>query len=390
VWSFELGGFSYWSALCYENGRVFALNGDGLLGAFDGASGALIWSRQVSGLTFYSAPTVFQGVIYIGGSGSGGTSSAVSADTGNVLWTATVPVGSNTTPAVTTDGVYLSYGCVNVNKLNPADGSLIWRNYINMGCSGVAGRAPVLYNGLVYARTPGSNSDWTYYSQTGGLAGDFISKSAPAFSGNMGFFLNGPPQFGSYGTLQGRNINNNVVYWSFTGDGFLQSSVIVVNDYVYVGSNAGKLFAVEATSGHQVWSTTAGTSIPYVDEWHSSQPLTGFAAGEGILVVPTKTTLVAYESDNSPTITWDNRVPAANVYGWNNTPVQLPFTPVAHPSGLAFANPESPLQFNSEGANQTQQVFVTDQLGNSATLTSPVVKIDLTAPVTNSAVSGTY
>lgn len=389
VWSFELGGFSYWSALCYENGRVFALNGDGILGAIDGATGTLIWWRQVSGTSFYSAPTVFQGVIYIGGSGSGGTSSAVSADTGNVLWTATVPVGSNTTAAVSTDGVYLSYGCVNVNKLNPANGSLIWRNYINMGCSGVAGRAAALYNGRVYARTPGSNSDWIYDSQTGALAGDFISKSTPAFSGSMGFFLNGPPQFGSYGTLQGRNINSNQVYWSFSGDGFLQSAVLVVNDYVYVGSNSGKLYAVNATSGQQVWSTTAGTSIPYVDEWHSTQPLTGFAAGEGILVVPTATTLVAYEPDNSPTITWGSPIPAPNSFGWNNTLVQLPFTPSARPSGTAFANPASPLWFGSEGANQTQQVFVTDQVGNSATLTSPAVKIDWTAPVTTSAISGT-
>jgi len=389
VWSFELGGFSYWSALCYENGRVFALNGDGILGAIDGATGTLIWWRQVSGLTFYSAPTVYQGVIYIGGSGSGGTSSAISADTGNVLWTATVPAGSNTTAAVSADGVYLSYGCVNVNKLNPANGSLIWRNYINMGCSGVAGRAAVLYNGRVYARTPGSNSDWIYDSQTGGLAGSFISTSAPAFSGNMGFFLNGPPYSGTYGTLEGRNINNNLVYWSFSGDGFLQSAVLVVNDYVYVGSNTGKLFAVEATSGHQVWSTTAGTSIPRVDESTSSLPLTGFAAGEGILVVPTATTLVAYEPDNSPTITWGSPIPAPNSFGWNNTLVQLPFTPVARPSGTAFANPASPLWFSSEGANQTQQVFVTDQVGNSATLTSPAVKIDWTAPVTTSAISGT-
>lgn len=387
VWSYELGGPYYWSALCYENGRVFAMTGGGLLRAFDGVSGAVIWSRQLSGTSFTSAPTVFQGVVYTGGQGSGGMVYAVSADTGNLLWTATVSAGGNSSPAVTTDGVYLSYSCINVNKLNPANGSQIWRNYV--ACGSGTGRAPVLYNGRVYARSPGSNSDWIYNSQTGGIFDTFISKSAPAFSGNRGFFLNGPPYLGSYGTLEGRDVNSNLVLWSFSGDGSLQSSVIVVNDYVYVGSNSGKLFAVEAATGHQVWSTTAGTSIPYVDEFNSSQPLTGFAAGEGILVVPTKTTLVAYEPDNTPTITWGNPTPAKNGYGWNNTPVQLPFTAVAHPSGIAFANPESPLQFNSEGDNQTQQVTVIDQMGHSATLTSPVVKIDLTTPVTNSAVAGT-
>lgn len=389
LWSYELGGPYSWSALCYENGRVFALIGDGLLRAFDGASGALIWSRQLPGqYSFNSPPTVFQGVVYAGGSGNGGTAYAVSADTGNVLWTAPVSNAGNSSPAVTADGVYLSYACINVYKLNPANGSVIWRNYV--ACGSGNGRVPVLYNNRLYVRSPGSNTDWIYDSQTGGTFDTFMSKSAPAFSGSNGFFLNGPMSFGSYGTLEGRDLNSNLVLWTFAGDGFLQSSMLVVNDYVYVGSNSGKLFAVEAATGHQVWSTTAGTSIPYVDELNPSQPLTGFAAGEGILVVPTRTTLVAYDSDNAPTITWDNPTPAANVYGWNNTPVQLFFTAVAHPSGMAFSTPGSPLQFNSEGINQTQQVTVSDQVGNSATFTSPAVKIDWTAPVTNSAVSGTY
>lgn len=389
LWSaiLNFGGPNFWSALCYENGRVFVLTRDGRLAAFDGATGSVIWSRPLPGqFSFTSPPTVFQGVVYVGGSGNGGTAYAVSADTGNVLWSVPLANAGSSSPAVTTEGVYLSYYCVNVYKLNPSDGSQIWRNYV--ACGNGSGWVPVLYNGWVYARSPGSNTDWIYNSQTGGLVGAFISKSAPAFSGNMGFFLNGPRTFGSYGTLEGHDVNRNLI-WSFTGDGALQSGLLVVNDYVYVGSNTGKLFAVEAATGHQVWSTTAGTSIPYVDEVSSSQPITGFAAGEGILVVPTSTTLVAYESDNSPTITWGSPIPAPNSFGWNNTSVQLPFTAVAHPSGTAFSNPESPLQFNSEGANQTQQVSVIDQVGQTATLTSPAVKIDLTAPVTTSAVAGT-
>ena len=386
LWSYSLGGSFYWSAICYENGRVFALNFSGLLRAIDGDNGTVIWSQQLPGLTFTSAPTVFQGVVYAASGANGGNVSAVSADTGNILWTAPVMAGASISPAVTADGVYLSYICGNLYKLNPANGSIIWRK--NPLCSGSGGETPVLYNGRLYVRDPGSNSDWIYDSQTGGLVDTFISMSAPVFSGNKGFFLNAPPQTG-YGTLEGRDVNTNLVHWTFAGDGTLQSSMLVVNDYVYVGANSGKLYALEASTGHLVWSTTAGTSIPYVDERSSSQPLTGFAAGEGILVVPTKTTLVAYESDNSPTITWDSPIPAPNFLGWNNTPVELSFTAVAHPSGVAFATPESPLQFNAEGDNQTQQVTVTDEVGNTATLTSPVVRIDLTAPVTTSAVAGT-
>src|SRR6185369_9487597 len=272
----------------------------------------------------------------------------------------------------------------------PADGSIIWHR--NSVCSGSGGETPVLYNGRLYVRDPGSNADWIYDSQTGGLAGVFYSTSAPVFSGTKKFVLN-PLQHGGgsiYGTLEAQDvINDELVYWRFDGDGFLQSSMLVVNDYVYVGSNSGKLYAVAASNGHLGWSTTAGTSIPKVDERSTSQPLTGFAAGEGILVVPTATTLVAYEPDPTPTITWNTPSPAPNGVGWNNTPVQLPFTVVAHSPSATFSDPASPLLFNAEGNNQTQQVTVSNEQGDTATLTSPIVRIDLTAPVTTSAVAGT-
>ncbi|HYW71101.1 MAG TPA: PQQ-binding-like beta-propeller repeat protein, partial [Pyrinomonadaceae bacterium] len=271
-------------------------------------------------------------------------------------------------------------------KLNPADGSLIWR--YNPGCSGGGGKTPALYNGRLYVRD--SSPDYIFDSQTGGMAGSFISKSVPAFSGNLGFFLNGPKYFGAYGTLEARDVGTNIVQWSFAGDGFLNSSVIVVNGFVYVGSDHGKLYALDAATGHQVWSGTAGTSIPYVDEQNVSQPLTGFAAGEGIIVIPTRTTLVAYEGDHTPTMSWDFHAPAANADGWNNTSVKLYFTPHAHPSGSLAYTPGGPLVFNAEGSNQTQQVNVTDTTHNTtATFTSPVVNIDLTKPVTTETLSDT-
>ncbi len=380
-----LTGTYYWSALCYENGRVFALNYDGSLKAFDAANGNLIWTRQLPGqYSFSSAPTVYQGVIYTGGAGSGGTVYAVSADTGNVLWTASVMNGDMSSPAVTSDGLYVSYSCPNVYKLNPATGALIWR--YSTGCSGGGGKTPAFYNGRLYVRD--YNPDYIFNAQTGAQAGNFISKSIPTFSGQMGFFLNGPKYFGSSGTLEGRDLNSNSVMWSFAGDGYLQSGMLVVNDYVYVGSDRGKLYAVEVATGQQVWSTNVGVGIPYVDEHNVSQPLTGFAAGEGILVIPTKTTLVAYEGDNTaPNLTWGSQTPAANAAGWNNTPVDIPFTPF-DPSGVATSNPENPLHFYTEGANQTQQVTVTDTAGNSNTFTSPAVNIDLTAPSTSAGLSG--
>jgi len=345
IWSFDLGGNSQWSGACYENGRVFAVNGSGLLRAFDAATGSVIWSVQLPGQFVFSAPpTVSNGVIYTSGAGSGGTVYAVNASSGAVLWTRQVANGDKSSPAVTADGVYVSYTCPNVYKLNPTTGSLIWQ--FSTGCSGGGGKTPALYNGRLYVR---DFSDVILDSQTGTVVGNYNAKNTPAFSGTRGFFLNGPHSFGSFGTLQARDVNTNSVLWSFAGDGTLQSAVLAVNNYVYVGSSQGRLYAVDAATGQQVCVTNAGTSIPYVDEQNTSQPLTSFAAGEGLLVVPTSTTLVAYEGDTTPpTLTFGAQSPAPNSAGWNNTPVDLSFTTADDLSGVQSSNPASPLHFTAE------------------------------------------
>lgn len=381
VWSSNLGGTFPWSAACYENGRVFAINGNGLLRAFDGATGNMIWSVQFIQSVYNAPPTVSQGVVYVSGELK---VHAIDANTGAVLWSSSVINGDTSSPAVASDGVYVSYSCPNVYKLDPATGAKIW--HYAPGCSGGGGKTPALYNGRLYVR---DFSDVIFDSQTGTIIGSFNAKNTPAFSGARGFFLDGPHGFGSFGTLRARDVNTNSVLWSFAGDGTLQSAVLVVNDYVYVGSAQGKLYAVNAATGQQVWVTTAGSSIPYVDEHNVSQPTTSFAAAEGLLVVPTSTTLVAYEGDTTPpTLTFGDLTPAPNAAGWNNTPVDLSFTTADDLSGVQSAEPGSPLHFGSEGANQTQQVTVTDKVGNTATFTSPAVHIDLTAPATQIQVPG--
>ena len=385
IWSFVLDTSFSWSAACYENGRVFAVNRGGLLRAFDGATGAVIWSVQLPNQFLFSAPpSVREGVIYLSGAGSGGTLYAVNADSGALIWTRSVINGDRSSPAVSSDGVYVSYACPNVYKFNPTTGAQIW--FSTTGCSGGGGKTPALYNDRLYVR---DFSDTIYDAATGAIIGSFNAKNTPAFSGDKGFFLNGPHSFGTFGVLEARDVNTNAVLWTFAGDGFLQSAVLVVNNYVYVGSAQGKLYAVDATTGQQVWVTTAGTSIPFVDEQNLSQPLTSFAAGEGILVVPTSTTLVAYDSDATPpTLTFANPTPAPNAAGWNNTPVNLSFTTADDLSGVQSANPASPLHFASEGANQTQDVTVTDRAGNSATFTSPAINIDLTPPSSTAVIPG--
>lgn len=382
LWAFNLGGFSFWGAACYENGNVFALNGSGLLRSFDGDTGNLNWSVQLPGQSSFSAPpTVFQGVIYASGSGFGGTVYAVNANSGAVLWTTPVTSGDKSSPAVTSDGVYVSYTGPNVYKLNPATGAQLW-NY--PGGSGVGGKTPALYNGRLYVRDSSEfNPDIILDSETGTTLGNFIARNTPVFSDNRAFFLDGSFLFA-------RDLTTDSFLWFFTGDGFLQSALLVVNNYVYVGSAQGNLYALDAATGQQVWTTNTGVSIPVVDEETSSQPLTGFAAAEGLLVVPTSTTLVAYEGDSVPPTTSASFSGTAGTNGWYRSAVQVSLSATDDFSGVQ----NSFYRING-GATQTYagtfllsilgqhtvEYWSVDNVNNTEVTHSQLVKIDNAAPV---------
>ena len=112
---------------------------------------------------------------------------------------------------------------------------------------------------------------------------------APAFSGQTGFFVVG-------GVLHAADAATpDVALWTFTGDGSrLTSAPIVVNGFVYVGAESGKVYAVDPATGEAVWSGDTGREITGPDEQNVSSPLTGLSAGQGVLLVPASGRLVAY------------------------------------------------------------------------------------------------
>jgi outer membrane protein assembly factor BamB len=281
----DLGGSFNWSNAAYDAGRVFAVNYDGVLRAFDAASGALLWSTQLPDQhAFFSPPTASGGVVYTAGSGTGTTLYAVDEQDGIVNWSALLFSGNNnSSPAVTSTGVFVSIG--DLYAFSPQDGSLIWTQ------SG-APATPVVIGGRLYvgdSLTP----KLMYDAPTGALLGTFPKGPPPAFSGSTGFFLGGSVDAGF--TLEARDANNGIARWSFTGDGTLISAPITVNGYVYIGSRSGKLYALDASTGANVWTGNIGAAVQFTDS-PVSRPHTGIGAGDGLVVVPASTLLVAYQS----------------------------------------------------------------------------------------------
>jgi outer membrane protein assembly factor BamB len=296
VWSADVGNCCFANA-AYDSGKVFVVNNDGLMKAFDAAAGTPLWSVNLPGQSsFTSPPTASNGIVFTGGAGSGGTAYAVDETNGAVLWTMPVENGDHSSPAVIEGNVYVSYACPQAYGFNTATGQQLW--HYESCCEGGGGKTPVVHDGQVYVRdsfcTPGSLG-LVLDAGTGTKTGEFNSDVPPAFIGDLAVYLQS-------GTLRGVDLPSAQVVWSFAGDGGLQSAPLIVNETIYIGSSFGTLFGLN-TSGEQIWSTQVGSTIPAPDEQNQTVT-TGLGAGDGLLIVPADTILVAYGAPNtSPTPT---------------------------------------------------------------------------------------
>jgi len=292
IWSADVGGTYFFANAAYDSGKVFVVNFDGLMKAFDAATGTLLWSVSLPNqYAFTSPPTAANGIVFTGGSGSGGTLYAVDETNGAVLWMMPVENGDHSSPAVVAGNVFVSYACPQAYAFSTASGQQLW-NYPSAcqnGCEGGGGSTPVVHAAQVYVRdsfctqTNGVVLD----ASTGAMTGGFDSDRPPAFVGNLALFLQS-------GTLRGVDVPSGQVLWSFAGDGGLTSAPVVVNQTIYIGSDSGTLYGLN-TSGQQIWSTQVGAAIPAPDEQNAFLT-TGLGAGDGLLIVPAGSVLAAYEN----------------------------------------------------------------------------------------------
>ncbi len=216
---------------------------------------------------------------------------ALTESSGDVAWAGGAGFSN---PAVTLDGVYLAPVCFTLDT-RPATGESIW--VTNGGCaSGGGGSTPVVSGGVVYApftESTGAMRGTRFDAQTGMVLGNYSADVLPAVDGQTGYFLQG-------GTLSAIALSTNTVNWTFTGDGQLTTSPILVNQYVFVGSSSGNVYGLDTTTGQVVWQTNVGATIPPGSNGGSRTPASGLSAGDGLLVIPAGTKLIAYTLSTNP------------------------------------------------------------------------------------------
>jgi outer membrane protein assembly factor BamB len=281
-WSAKLGGLFAFSALAYDNGRIFAVNDLNHLFAFAAGTGHRSWSVRLPGQLYSSAPpTAYDGVAYVSGVESAGTLYAVREATGAIDWTATVENGDESSPAVDASGVYVSYACQQDYRFS-LSGQLVWHH--TTSCEGGGGSTAAMADHSLYARGSG-DAPVILSKSSGDQVGTFTSQTAPGFDSNAMFTLQA-------GRLVAGPRSGGPRRWAF-GHGTLVTAPVVSGSVVFDGSRNGTVYGVSARTGAQVWSGKAGSRIVGVDEINPVV-LVGMAVGDGLLVVPAGTALTAF------------------------------------------------------------------------------------------------
>jgi outer membrane protein assembly factor BamB len=280
-----------WAFLSYDGGKVFVITsygiGPGTLQAYDAESGSVGWTKTfASGIVFETAPAGLNGMLYLTGGSGGPLVFAIDEGSGSIIWQKSTLSGTGSTPAVTSQGVYTATPCESVG-FAPLSGSILFA--IEGGCDGGGGSTAVVANNVFYSLMGQLSIGVSLDATTGTQLGTFQADVVPAINTTSGFFLRS-------GTLTAKALTDNSTRWSFQGDGGLVSSPIIVNQSVIIGSSSGQLYGLDATTGAQLWTTSAGGAIT----GGTNNVISGLAAGDGLLVVPAGTTVSAYILSTNP------------------------------------------------------------------------------------------
>lgn len=278
-----------WANAAFDDGKVYVANDAGAVAAYDAASGTLRWSTpapfpQRLGST---PPIASNGIVFGAATGTGGTLFALEGATGAVRWSAQVLNGDTSSPSLGAEGLFVGYACLQTYGFVAATGNALW--HAEGGCEGGGGMTTALWGGRVWAR------DWAmgnvvFDATTGAQVGGFTADRIPAFLDTRVFVAAGS-------TLAALDATSYATLWTFTGDGTAASAPLAANGVVYVATAGGTLFAVDPATGASMWSAELGSGVesPGKTADFVFAPLTGLAAGQGVLLVPAGETLIAFQ-----------------------------------------------------------------------------------------------
>jgi hypothetical protein len=284
--------------LTVDGGRVYAAVAASQSGyayielsAYDENTGTLLWTDELTDQAFPTWIVTANGTLYMQGYGVGGTVYAIDEIHGVKLWSTDLLEGNPVTLAgnvVVIPGVCgLSYG------LSRTTGAIIWSD--QPGCDG---------GGIEMASFDGTDvwgDDWAsppnrVYNPTNGQIVNRYSGFAPAFGYSeavQAVYNSTTATFQIHAFVPATLATR----WTFTEPGTnFGSDPLLADGYVFAEGGNNTVWALRPCSGTIAWQASTGVSVvPF-----GGEPLLSLAAGDGYLVVPTGTGLVAFKGSGMP------------------------------------------------------------------------------------------
>jgi outer membrane protein assembly factor BamB len=240
LWSFGADG-EVDSTPAVANGVVYVGSLDFNVYALNAATGTKLWSYQ-TGLYVESSPTVADGVVYVGSADK--SLYAIDAQSGAKLWSFATGGVVLSIPAVANGVVYVGSDDNTFYAINATTGTKSWS--FSTGGHPVDS-SPAVLNGVVYF----SSEDTLYalnattgvklwsYAMGGGAGSPAIAYGSVYVSSNDG-------------NLYALDAGTGTKRWSFPAGNL--NSVAIANGLVYLC--AGNVFALNASTGTQMWEST--------------------------------------------------------------------------------------------------------------------------------------
>jgi outer membrane protein assembly factor BamB len=223
LWVHNAGALLEFPPVIYGE-RIFQLADSGKLFAVDAQTGHTLWSSQLGSLSA-STPAVTSNTVYVtllngGSEGAPGRVVAVSSQTGAVRWSRKLPSSSESSPVIHHGVLFFGSQNGTVYALDDRTGGVVWTYH----AAGAVKASPSLSEGVLYF-------------------GDYSGK-VQAISEHSGRLL---WRSRSEGAL--------------LGSGTFYSTAAVLYGRVYLGNTDGRMYAYDAATGKLDWAVQTGAYV---------------------------------------------------------------------------------------------------------------------------------
>ena len=256
-WKRPTDGVYYSAPIAATGGRVFSADFDGVVRAFDAASGEPAWTVDLDS-SFTEVPVAADGLVFVA---RPDTLTALSAADGSLRWSKPAPQYA-TWPVVDSERVYVVDGCDAI-AYALASGDRVWVRNRDTSC--IPAGVPIVAGGRLFGSGPDGA---TFDAATGADLAPIPGDPLRAVSGDLGYRPNGA----AVGLADG------AVRWRFRrADASL--SPLVVGATLYLTGGQGRLFGLDRLSGRLLsvadLPSESGNSVGGITP--------GMAAGAGVL-----------------------------------------------------------------------------------------------------------